>query len=234
MIFKINIGTKEGNTYKLEAEAEELVGKSLHDKIQGQDISPDLSGYEFEIAGASDKSGFTLMKNVEGIGLKKILLTYGKAMKKKPRKEGKKKRSKNRPKGLRLRKTVRGKIISPAIVQINLKILKQGDKKLVEIFPEQNKKPVQEIKSPTSPKQSEDSSTKPEIKPEEQTQKEIPKQEEKPVEEKVEQTPKEEIKQEEKKPEDIEVKEEGAKQQEKKEEKELAQPDKEPTQEKTE
>ena len=40
---------------------------------------------------------------------------------------------------MRRRKTVRGKIISPAIIQINMKILKHGSKKLEEIFPEQNK-----------------------------------------------------------------------------------------------
>jgi len=137
MAFKINIGTKEGKTYHLESEAESLIGKQLHDKVEGKDVSPDLGGYEFEITGASDKAGFTSMKNVEGIGLKKVLLTYGKGMKKKPRKEGKKKRSKNRPKGLRLRKTVRGKIISNNIVQINLKIAKEGVKKLSEIFAEQ-------------------------------------------------------------------------------------------------
>jgi len=147
MPFKINIGTKEGNTYKLEAEAEELVGKVLHDKVEGKDVSPDLAGYEFEITGASDKAGLTAMENVEGIGLKKVLLTYGKGMKKRPKKEGKKKRSNNKPKGLRLRKTVRGKTISPAIIQINLKLLKEGNKKLSEIFPDQNKKPEPEAKT---------------------------------------------------------------------------------------
>ncbi len=146
MTFKINISEKSGKTFHLEAEGEELIEKELHNKIQGKDISPDLVGYEFEITGASDKAGFTAMKNVEGVGLKKVLLTYGKAMKKRPRKEGKKKRSKNRPKGLRLRKTVRGKIISPAIVQINLKVLKQGNKKLAEVFPEQCKSKEVEIK----------------------------------------------------------------------------------------
>ena len=139
MPFKINISEKTGKTYHLELESEELVGKELHNKIQGKDISPDLIGYEFEITGASDKAGFTAMENAEGIGLKRVLLTYGKAMKKKPRKEGKKKLSKNRPKGLRLRKTVRGKIISQAISQINLKVIKEGGKKLEEVFPEQCK-----------------------------------------------------------------------------------------------
>jgi ribosomal protein S6E (S10) len=138
MVFKINISEKTGKTYHLEAEAEELIGKELHDKISGKDISNDLSGYEFEIAGASDSAGFTTLENVEGTGLKKVLLSYGKGMHKRPRREGKKKVSNFKPKGLRMRKTVRGKTISPAIVQINLKILKEGNKKLFEIFPEQN------------------------------------------------------------------------------------------------
>ncbi|MAG10835.1 hypothetical protein CMI44_00785 [Candidatus Pacearchaeota archaeon] len=139
-MFKINLSTKEGKTYKLEAEAPALIGKQLHDKINGKEISPNLEGYELEITGASDKAGFTAVANVEGVGLKKVLLTYGKAMKKRPRKEGKKKQLCKKPKGLRLRRTVRGKIISEAISQINLKFLKEGSKKLSEIFPEQNKK----------------------------------------------------------------------------------------------
>ena len=138
MVFKINIAEKNGKTFHLEAEAQELLEKSLHDKIQGTDVSNELSGYEFEITGTSDSSGFTSMENVEGAGLKKLLLTYGKAMHKRPRREGKKPVSNFKPKGLRMRKTVRGKVISPAIVQINLKILKEGNKKLSEIFPEQN------------------------------------------------------------------------------------------------
>lgn len=139
MPFKINIGTKEGKTYKLEVESEELVGKSLGDKIDGKEISPNFQGYEFEIKGTSDKSGFTSMIDVEGIGLKKVLLNYGKGMHKRSKREGKKKRSNPTPKGLRLRKTVRGKVISPAITQINLKLIKEGPKKLSEIFPEATK-----------------------------------------------------------------------------------------------
>jgi small subunit ribosomal protein S6e len=140
MTFKINIGTKEGKTYKFETEYEELVGKSLGETIQGKDLSPNFQGYEFEIKGTSDKSGFTSMKDVEGIGLKKVLLTYGKAMHKRSKREGKKQRSNPVPKGLRLRKTVRGKVISPAIVQINLKLIKEGPKKLSEIFPSEQPK----------------------------------------------------------------------------------------------
>ena len=140
MVFKINLGTKDGKTFHLESESEELIGKSLNDKIDGKEISAELDGYELEIVGASDKAGFTSMDYVEGVGLKKVLLTYGKAMRTRPRREGKKKQLCKKPKGLRLRKTVRGKVISDAVIQINLKVLKEGKKKLSEIFPEQNKK----------------------------------------------------------------------------------------------
>jgi len=137
-MFKINIAEKNGKTYHLELESEELIGKELHDKINGEDISTNLKGYEFEITGASDSAGFTALESVEGTNLKRVLLGYGKGMHKRPRREGKKKVSNPKPKGLRMRKTVRGKVISPVIVQINLKILKEGNKKLSEIFPEQN------------------------------------------------------------------------------------------------
>jgi small subunit ribosomal protein S6e len=148
MVFKINISEKSGKTYHLESESEELIGKELHDKIRGEDISKDLSGYEFEITGASDNAGFTALESVEGTGLKRVLLTYGKGMHRRPRREGKKKVSNPKPKGLRMRKTVRGRVISPAIVQINLKVLKEGNKKLSEIFPEQNQPKEKKIEKP--------------------------------------------------------------------------------------
>ena len=196
-MFKINIAEKSGKTYKLEVEAEALVEKALHDKVDGKDISEDLVGYEFEITGASDKSGFPALADVEGFGRKKVLLTYGKAMKKRPKREGKWKQTTPTPKGLRLRKTVRGKIISSDIIQINLKILKEGGKKLPEIFPDQNK--PKEVEKPVEAPAKEEKPAK--ETPTEQRAPEAPKEEPKqeapkvPVAEAV----KEEIKPEEKK-----------------------------------
>lgn len=141
MVFKINLSTQDGKTYKLETEAEGIIGKSLKETIKGEEVSPDLVGYELVITGASDKAGFTAMENQEGIQLRKVLLTYGKGMHKRPRREGKKPRTTFTPGGLRLRKTVRGKLISEAISQVNIKVLKEGNKKLSEIFPDQNKAP---------------------------------------------------------------------------------------------
>ena len=70
-MFKINISESSGKTYKLEKEIPFFIGKELHDKIKGEEIVPELKGYELEITGTSDKAGFTSLESVEGIGLKK-------------------------------------------------------------------------------------------------------------------------------------------------------------------
>lgn len=137
-MFKINISEK-GKTYHLELESEEIQGKKLHDKVEGKEILPALEGYELEITGASDKAGFPALEKVEGIALKKVLLSYEKGMHKKSKREGKKKWSNSTPKGLRLRKKARGSTISSDIVQINFNVVKTGSKKLGEIFPDQCK-----------------------------------------------------------------------------------------------
>ena len=126
MAFKFIIGDK-GKAWRMEKDAEFLVGKSIGDKIDGKDFGGDLDGYELEISGGSDISGFPLSKDADGIGLKRVLLSKGWGMK-------------DTREGVRLRKTVRGKVISEKVVQINMKVLKHGKKKLEEIFPDQNKK----------------------------------------------------------------------------------------------
>jgi small subunit ribosomal protein S6e len=136
MPFKINISEK-GKTFKLEADNESLIGLKIGEKIEGKELKKELEGYELEITGTSDIAGFPGFKEIEGSGLQKMLLTYGKGMHKKPRREGKKPTAS--PRGLRLKKSVRGNTISKNTIQINIKVLKSGSKKLEEIFPEQNK-----------------------------------------------------------------------------------------------
>ncbi len=143
MPLKINIAEKHGKTYHIDLESENLFGKQISDRIKGNEISPELSGYELEITGASDKAGFPALGDFETLGLKGVLMGYGKGMHRRSRREGKRKRSNFTPNGLRLRRKVRGKILSPEIAQINFKVLKEGDKKLSEIFPEQNKLKVE-------------------------------------------------------------------------------------------
>ena len=179
---KINIANK-GKTYKIETESEVLVGTKIGDKVKGEDVSADLAGYELEITGTSDKSGFPGFKNLKGSGLRKVLLTYGPGMKNRPKKEGKKPTPNN--KGLRLRKTFRGNEISSDTVQINIKVIKEGTKKFDDFF-----KPTESSKDDSGePEEAkEEAAETKEEKPVEET----PKAEEKPVEEKKEEPEKKE------------------------------------------
>ncbi|MCX8158801.1 MAG: eS6 family ribosomal protein [Candidatus Pacearchaeota archaeon] len=125
MAFKLNISEK-GKSWKLEIDNDIFIGKMIGDIVRGEEIKPELEGYELKISGGSDSAGFPLSKDVEGLGLKSVLLKRGWGMR-------------TKGKGLRLRKTVRGKVISNAVSQINLNVEKTGKKPLSEIFPEQNK-----------------------------------------------------------------------------------------------
>lgn len=133
MVFKINVALN-GKTYKVESENEEISGHSIGETIPGSLISEDLADYELKITGTSDKSGFCGLANLEGPRLKKALLSYEIGMHKRPKLEGKKQRTNKNPKGLRLRKTVRGKEISSDTVQINTKVIKEGKKKFEDFF----------------------------------------------------------------------------------------------------
>ena len=124
MPFKLNISDK-GKAWKLQIESEYLVGKSIGDKLDGKELHADLAGYELEVTGGSDIAGFPHSKNIEGLALKKVLLKRGWGMN-------------DTREGMRLRKTVRGKSLSTATVQVNLKVVKSGAKSLVEVFPDQN------------------------------------------------------------------------------------------------
>lgn len=135
MAFKVNVSHK-GRTYKLEVDNEGLVGYSIGDKIKGEEFSQELKGYELEITGTSDKAGFCGLASIPGPGLKKVLLGYGIGMHKRPK--GLKKVNK-RPKGLRLRKTVRGREISLDTVQINTKVIKEGEKKFDSLVKKEEK-----------------------------------------------------------------------------------------------
>lgn len=125
MVVKFIIGDK-GKAWRVESETvDSLHGKNIGDKISGQEVKAELEGYELEITGGSDNAGFPLSRDIEGIALKKQLLRKGFGMKD------------NYP-GIRRRKTLRGKTISSNISQINLKVIKAGNKKFEEIFVDQN------------------------------------------------------------------------------------------------
>ena len=158
MVFKLNISDK-GKAWKVESSNEAIIGKKIGDTIDGSELSEELTGYTLKITGGTDSSGFPHKADLQGPEMKKVILTKGWGMHKKPRRGGKKKTG--TPEGLRLRKTVRGNQISEKSAQINMIVIKEGTKKLTELFPEQNKpkeKPVTEqpVESPAqaeSPKE---------------------------------------------------------------------------------
>ncbi len=132
MVYKINI-SQEGKSYQVEKDVPSLEGKKIGEALKGSDINPELKGYELEITGTSDSAGFPGSKNQEGDGLRKVILKKGFGMKTRQRKEGEGKK-RQMPKGFKQKKTVRGNVISENIVQINLNVVKEGNKKLEDVF----------------------------------------------------------------------------------------------------
>ncbi|MBI2148473.1 30S ribosomal protein S6e [Candidatus Woesearchaeota archaeon] len=112
--------TKTGKSYQKMLEDNPFLNKKIGEKVSGSDIG--LEGYELEIKGGSDKSGCPIRYDMPGFGKKKALLSSGPCVK-------------GLKKGKRIKKTVAGNIINQDIVQINLKIIKEGSQKLEELFP---------------------------------------------------------------------------------------------------
>lgn len=126
MAFKINI-SQNGKTYKAESDNEYFISKKIGETIDGKEISADLEGYKLEITGTSDISGIPGKKGVEGASYAREVLSYGFGMK-------------DKRKGMRLRKTLRGEEISIKTVQINCKVLKEGSKKFSELTKKEEEK----------------------------------------------------------------------------------------------
>ncbi len=125
--FRITINdTKTGKSYNKALDTDLFLGKRIKDKINGDDLG--LKGYELEITGGSDNAGFPMRYDLSGTGRKKIKILSGTGLRKLPKR------------GINVRKTVKGNTISNDIVQVNLKIIKDGSKKVEEIFGVETKK----------------------------------------------------------------------------------------------
>ena len=153
-----------------QAKAIGLVGKKIGDEVSGDAIG--LAGYSLKITGGTDKDGFPMHPSVKGPGRKRLLLTSPPGFHPKI-------------KGQRKRKTVRGGTVSEDITQINVKVIKKGEKPLEELAPKKEKKP-EEKKPEERPKEEKKPEEKKEEKPkpkEEAKEEPKPKEEGKPKEE---------------------------------------------------
>jgi|SRR3989344_1410188 len=118
--FKFVIGQKDGKSVQKELkshEADVLLGLKLGDKVSGDVLG--FHGYEFQITGGSDKSGFPMRSDVSGTLRKRIFST--KSMGLRTTRAGEKQR-----------KSFAGNTVFDGTAQVNVIILKQGHKPLVE------------------------------------------------------------------------------------------------------
>jgi small subunit ribosomal protein S6e len=121
--FKLVIGAKDGKSYQKELKGEEadiLENMKIGDHISGDQIG--FPGYKFEITGGSDKCGFPMRKGIQ-FARKKILTAKGVGF------DGFNRTGGKQP-GLVKKRTICGDKINKNIVQVNLKVLKEGHQKL--------------------------------------------------------------------------------------------------------
>ncbi len=119
---------KEGSSYARTLEFKDLKpleGKKIGDKIKGEIF--DLQGYEFEITGGCDNDGFPMRKSLEGTVRKRSLLGYGWGMK-------------DKVKGIKRKRLIRGNTINQEISQLTFKVIKEGSQKLGELFKKEEEK----------------------------------------------------------------------------------------------
>ncbi len=126
--FKIIISDTETGKSQLveveESQAVPLIGRKLGEVIDGAAVK--LSGYKLKITGGSDKDGFPMRPNIHGGVRVSAILSEGVGFH-------------PSQKGERKRKTLRGNVITDAIVQINMKIIEKPKKRKKEEKPKAEK-----------------------------------------------------------------------------------------------
>ena len=113
---------KTGRAYKVEVKGDralEFIGKKIGDVVDGGVVG--LPGYKLRITGGSDRDGFPMRPDLPGTARRRILLTTGPGYR-------------PRERGVRRRKSVRGREISADIFQINVKIEEYGQKPVEELL----------------------------------------------------------------------------------------------------
>ncbi len=112
---------KSGRSFKkVLSDGNDFTGKKIGEVFAGDVVG--LKGFEFQITGGSDSSGFPMRTDLPGTVKRKILLVRGLGLhtiKRRGNRKGNAKRE-----GIRKRKTQRGNTVGTDIAQINAKILK--------------------------------------------------------------------------------------------------------------
>ena len=118
---RLVVGHK-GKTKQLaltEDQSRKLKGLKIGEEFKGDDFG--LPGYELQVRGGTDKDGFPMRKDLQGVLRKRLLLSSGVGYKPKE-------------KGIRRRKMVRGNTVDLDIAQLNVSVVKAGKKSMDDIF----------------------------------------------------------------------------------------------------
>lgn len=146
--FKINIADpKTSKCYKTEVKDEKaapLVGLNIGENIEGSKLG--IEGYELQITGGTDYCGFPMRRGILGVR-KRIVMRKGVGFK-------------GGLKGMKKRKTVCGHKINDKISAVNLKVVKEGTKKLSELFGTTQKEEKSKEKKEEKPKAKEEKKEK--------------------------------------------------------------------------
>ena len=119
---------KSGKTGEMEVPKDKesmLAGKAMGETMEGALVG--LDGFKLQITGLSDKSGSPSRAEVEGTRKATPLLSNGPGVR-------------HPKKGFRVRRLVRGNIISTDTAQVNTVITEYGSKPLEELFKPKEKK----------------------------------------------------------------------------------------------
>ncbi|HJH31971.1 MAG TPA: 30S ribosomal protein S6e [Methanosarcinaceae archaeon] len=120
--FKIVVSDPKTKAYQFDVtgpEANQYMGKSIGETVDGATVG--LTGYTLKITGGSDKGGTVMRGDLPGPKRQKVLITTGIG-------------SKPKTQGVRRRKSMRGRDISPDTSQINTKVIEYGDKTIAALL----------------------------------------------------------------------------------------------------
>ncbi len=130
----------DGKSYALDitgANYNHFLGKKIGDSVDGMFVGDGeivLNGYRLEITGGSDVTGRPMRPDLDGSGVKSVLITAGIGYKGKKFVNKNSKEYRYKYDGLRRRRNLRGNIISQDTRQINLKVVESGKGSLAAII----------------------------------------------------------------------------------------------------
>ena len=130
----------DGKSYPLDitgANYNHFLGKKIGDSVDGMFVGDGdivLNGYKLEITGGSDITGRPMRPDLDGSGVKSVLITAGIGYKGKKFVNKNSKEYRYKYEGLRRRRNLRGNVISQDTRQINLKVVESGKGSLAAII----------------------------------------------------------------------------------------------------